>query len=53
MSTPSRLYDAFKGFPETVLTGIIDCAEFLREKRLNISLPARTTNKVPQLDDAF
>lgn len=40
MSTTSRLYDAIKGFPDTVLTEIVDFAEFLREKRLNISVPA-------------
>ena len=40
MSATSRLYDAIKGLPDTVLSEISDFAEFLREKRLNIALPA-------------
>lgn len=35
MNTTTRLYDAIRGFPDPVLTEIVDFAEFLREKRLN------------------
>jgi hypothetical protein len=36
MSTTSRLYEAIKDFPDSVLAEIVDFAEFLRDKRLNI-----------------
>ncbi len=36
MSTTTRLYDAIKDFPDPVLAEVVDFAEFLREKRLNI-----------------
>lgn len=36
MNTTTRLYNAIKDFPDPVLAEIIDFAEFLREKRLNL-----------------
>ena len=36
MSTTSRLYEAIKDFPDPVLAEIVDFAEFLRERRLNL-----------------
>ena len=36
MNTATRLYDAIKDFPDPVLAEIIDFAEFLRAKRLNL-----------------
>ena len=35
-TTTIRLYDAIKGFPDPVLAEIVDFAEFLRSKRLNL-----------------
>ena len=35
-TTTTRLYDAIKGFPDPVLAEIVDFAEFLRSKRLNL-----------------
>ena len=40
MSTTNRLYDAIKDLSDPMLAEIVDFAEFLREKRLNIHLPA-------------
>jgi hypothetical protein len=39
LNTTTRLYDAIKDFPDPVLAEIVDFAEFLREKRLNIHTP--------------
>ena len=36
MNTTTRLYDAIKGFPDPVLAEIVDFAEFLRSKRLDL-----------------
>lgn len=36
MNTTTRLYDAIKDFPDPVLAEIIDFAEFLRSKQLNL-----------------
>lgn len=36
MSTTNRLYEAIKDFPDPVLAEIVDFAEFLRDKRINI-----------------
>jgi len=40
MSTTTRLYDAIKDFPDPVLAEIIDFAEFLRSKQLNLHTAA-------------
>ena len=37
MSTTTRLFDAIKGIPEPVLAEIVDFAELLRTKRLNLN----------------
>jgi hypothetical protein len=39
MSTTNRLYEAIKDFPDPVLAEIVDFAEFLRDKRLNVRQP--------------
>ena len=36
MNTTTRLYDAIEGFPDPVLAEIVDFAEFLRSKRLDL-----------------